>query len=267
MTAPDRVLVTVLTHRGAVRDHNEDAVAVGPLSTAGNDTAAPVTVVHAVGLPLVVAVADGLGGHAGGEVAAGHAARRLAALGHSDGSPAAVAALLSTVDAEITGMGAADRDLAGMGTTVAGLLLAADRTVWFNVGDSRVFKLEGGYLGQSSVDDSPGGARTDGEGPVTSIVTQTLGGGPPVHPHVGVDPDGRTGRWLVCSDGLTDLVRLGDLEAILLAADGDDPLAARRLWEAAMAAGGTDNISLALVRRTAAPRTDPAAPAPAGGDR
>jgi serine/threonine protein phosphatase PrpC len=245
----DRVAVTVLTARGAVRGHNEDSVTVGALSSAGNETAEPLTLVHTLTSPIVVAVADGLGGHNGGEVASGHAARRLGELTGAAAGPEAVEDLLRAIDAEITARGTADRELTGMGTTVAGLVLSADGAIGFNVGDSKVFKVDGGYLGQLSVDDSPGPDRADGEQVVTGIVTQTLGGGRPVKPHIRVDEGGRSGRWLLCSDGLTDRVKIGAIESVL-ADCGDDLEAARRLYAQAMAAGGEDNISLVLVRRT-----------------
>lgn len=247
---PDQLAVTVLTHRGAVRDHNEDAVTVGALLAAGANTPTPVTVLTSVEAPVVVAVADGLGGHSAGEVASRHVALRLSSVDLSGVDVAAIAELISALDAEITTLGTASRDLNGMGTTVAGLVLTPDDTIWFNVGDSRVFREDGGYLGQLSADDSPTGARTDGEAVVTNVVTQTLGGGrQPVRPHVGIDSAERSGRWLICSDGLTDLVSLAEIEALLLKADGDDSLAVRALWAAAMNAGGHDNITIALVRR------------------
>jgi len=263
MTAPeagaDRVAVTVLTARGAVREHNEDSVTVGALSSAGNETTEPLTLVHALTSSIVVAVADGLGGHNGGEVASGHAARRLGELTGSAG-PEGVEDLLRAIDAEITARGAADRELEGMGTTVAGLVLSADGAICFNVGDSKVFKVDGGYLGQMSTDDSPGPDRSDGEQVLTGIVTQSLGGGGPVTPHVRLDDDGRSGRWLLCSDGLTDRVKIGAIESVLSDC-GDDLEAARRLYAQAMAAGGEDNISLVLVRRTSTAERRPTEPA------
>lgn len=259
----DRVAITVLTGRGAVREHNEDSVTVGALSSAGNETAEPLTLVQTLTSSLVVAVADGLGGHNGGEVASGHAARRIGELTGTDAGPDAVEKMLGEIDAEITARGAADRELAGMGTTIAGLMLSVDGAFSFNVGDSKVFKVEGGYLGQMSIDDSPGPDRSDGEGVPTGIVTQTLGGGEAVRPHLRVDEDGRSGRWLLCSDGLTDRMPIAAIESVL-ASCGDDLEAARALYEGAMAAGGEDNISLLLVRRTGASDRRAEGPPPSG---
>lgn len=72
------VTVTAMTHRGAVREGNEDAFVVGALTSAGVDTVDPVVVRLLVEEATVVAVADGLGGHSAGEIASALAVRRLA---------------------------------------------------------------------------------------------------------------------------------------------------------------------------------------------
>ena len=134
---------------------------------------------------------------------------------------------------------AADRSFRGMGTTVAGLLLSAARVLWFNVGDSRVYRYRDGSLQQLSVDHVPPGLRS-------GIITQSLGGGfgfVPIEPDIGADDLAVPSRWLVCSDGLTDMI--DDTEIARCLEDNDEE-AARKLFEAAMAAGGDDNISIIL---------------------
>jgi len=67
-----------------------------------------------------------------------------------------------------------------------------------------------------------------------------------VHPHIGpVEPAARV-RWLLCSDGLSDLVDVGEMERILRA-ESDEVRAVKALWVAAMNASGRDNISIVLV--------------------
>ncbi|GGU07003.1 hypothetical protein GCM10010272_60350 [Streptomyces lateritius] len=95
----------------------------------------------------------------------------------------------------------------GAGTTAVGLLVTPHEITWFNVGDSRLYREDGGYLGQVSVDDSPSTPWEDCGEPVTAtnIVLQTLGGADrfePVHPHSGTDVYLPGTRWLLCSDGL-----------------------------------------------------------------
>jgi PPM family protein phosphatase len=194
---------------------------------------------HELAAPLMCAVADGMGGHAAGEVASRVAIERLVAERFACAEASAVAAALAAVNAELYRTMQADRSLAGMGSTVAGLLLAAGRVLWFNVGDSRVYRERDGCLQQLSIDDVPPGARS-------GVITQSLGGAlafTPVEPHVGVGELGTSGRWLVCSDGLTDMLSVAEIERCM--AD-DDEQAVLGLFEAAMAAGGADNISIVL---------------------
>ncbi|WP_371749396.1 serine/threonine-protein phosphatase [Streptomyces sp. NBC_01283] len=243
------ITVTALSHPGLVRDHNEDSLAVGPWTLCGTMTENPQTLGFPLGNPLVVAVADGIGGQPGGEVASGLVVRQLAAIGPSlDGEQAVHDALIACNHAVYA---AAERDpeLTTMGTTVAGVVLLGKELVVFNVGDSRVLDVslgrEDGALRQVSVDDSPPpapGRRT------TSIVTQALGGAlrfSAITPHVSTLPLVGGERFLVCSDGLTDPVPEDTLNELLTAHDSGR--AVFELWKAAIDAGGPDNITLALI--------------------
>ena len=84
----------------------------------------------------------------------------------------------------------------------------------------------------------------------TNYITQSLGGSgnSTIVPHVGQDTEPGPGAWLMCSDGLSDLVPLEEMERIIAEA-GDDNIAVYNLWQAAMNASGRDNISILLVRR------------------
>ncbi|MFF8845021.1 PP2C family protein-serine/threonine phosphatase [Streptomyces sp. NPDC015127] len=241
--------VTALSHVGLIREHNEDSLVVGPWTLCGTVTENPQTLVFPFGSPLVVAVADGLGGQPGGEVASALVVRRLAALGPSLDGEEAVRDALKICNHEVYSAADGEPDLFMMGTTVAGAVLLAESVLTFNVGDSKVYDATGEGLRQVSVDDSPPpppGRRT------TSAVTQTLGGMPAfraVTPHVTVSALSGGNRYLVCSDGLTDPVpdeAIGDLLRV-----HDDGRAAFELWKAAIEAGGPDNITLALVRVSA----------------
>lgn len=244
------ITVTALSHPGLVRDHNEDSLAVGPWTLCGTMTENPQTLGFPLGNPLVVAVADGIGGQPGGEVASGLVVRRLAALGPSLDSEQAVHDALNDCNHAVYAAAERDPELTTMGTTVAGVVLLGKELLVFNVGDSRVFDVsprrpDGGMLRQVSVDDSPPpapGRRT------TSIVTQALGGAlrfSAITPHVSTSPLVGGERFLVCSDGLTDPVPEETLDAVLAAHDGGR--AVFELWKAAIEAGGPDNITLALI--------------------
>ncbi|MEU6576395.1 protein phosphatase 2C domain-containing protein [Streptomyces sp. NPDC046805] len=240
--------VSALSHPGLLRERNEDSLVVGPWTLCATVTENPQTLVFPLGTPLVVAVADGLGGHPGGDVASALVARRIASLGPLLTSEDAVRDALNACNRflyEAAG-GDEESELTGMGTTIAGVVVQPDSVMVFNVGDSRVFAVSDDAVRQVSVDDSPPlepGQRT------TSLVTQCLGGSPsyrPIRPHVKAAPLSPGDRCLICTDGLTDPLTTDVLDDVLRV--HDDGRAAFELWKAAIAAGGPDNITLAVVR-------------------
>ena len=245
MNVPAVVEVNAVTHRGHVRPENEDTITVdGWVSDVVMD--APRRSRHDLNAPLLLAVADGMGGHVGGEIASRYSIKRLAQL---SGGAQELVDCLAAIDSELHAAMAATPSLLGMGTTVAGLLLSPGETVWFNVGDSRVYAVREGCPVQLSVDDVP-------PGPRTGMITQTLGGSPfslPIAPHLGQAPLSIPSRWLLCSDGLSDMLSDAEIEEILGQVDEQaDEDILRALFAEAMAAGGADNISIILVSVTAA---------------
>ena len=109
-----------------------------------------------------------------------------------------------------------------MGTTVAGVVVTPSRVIAFNVGDSRVYRIEDGALVQLSTDDTPGPKLPDGRTAVytSSIISQVLGGYGPSGPesgssHVLSEPLKDGARYLICSDGLTDLLDQAAIEQVL----------------------------------------------------
>ncbi|MBT2421201.1 serine/threonine-protein phosphatase [Streptomyces sp. ISL-22] len=241
------VAVSAISHPGLLRERNEDSLAVGPWTLCATVTENPQTLIFPLGTPLVVAVADGLGGHPGGDVASALVVRRIAALGPALGSEVAVRDALNACNRAVYQAAGGDRggELAAMGTTVAGVVVQPDSLLAFNVGDSRVFAASDDGLRQISVDDSP----PHPAGSTTSLVTQCLGGSPTyraVLPHVTAASRAPGERYLICSDGLTDPLPTDVLDDVLR--KHDDGRAAFELWKAAIEAGGPDNITLAVVR-------------------
>ncbi|WP_432141243.1 PP2C family protein-serine/threonine phosphatase [Streptomyces sp. bgisy084] len=238
------VTVTALSHPGLLREHNEDSLVAGPWTLCGTMTENPQTLVFPLGNPLVVAVADGIGGQPAGEVASSLAVRQLAALGPSLDTEEAVRDALDLCNDAVYAAGR-DPELNTMGTTVAGAVVLAESLLVFNVGDSRVLDATADGLRQVSVDDSPPlspGRRS------TSLVTQALGGTmdfSAITPHVREAPLSAGDRYLVCTDGLTDPVPEDDLNDVLQLHSGGR--AAFELWKSAIEAGGPDNITLALI--------------------
>ncbi|GGU49670.1 protein phosphatase [Streptomyces albospinus] len=239
------ITVTALSHPGLIRGHNEDSLVVGPWTLCGTVTENPQTLVFPLGQPLVVAVADGIGGQPAGDVASALTVRHLATLGPSLDSEDAVRDALTLCNRAV--YAAADRDpaLTAMGTTVAGTVVLPDALLVFNVGDSKVLETDGDGVRQVSVDDSPPlreGQRT------TSLVTQAIGGATrfcAITPHVTTAPLAADSRYVVCTDGLTDPVLDDEIGELMRAHDGGR--AAFELWKAAIEAGGPDNITLAVI--------------------
>ena len=224
------------TDRGRVRQLNEDSL---------------------LAYPPVFLVADGMGGHAAGDVASRLAVEEFSQLA---GRPSATA---DDIHSAFRRTAARLRDAveAGRtaGTTVAGVAIATHDggSYWlvFNIGDSRVYRLAGGRLEQISVDHSvvqelvDSGAIDADEArahPERHVITRAVGTGEDPEPDYWLIPAGSADRLLICSDGLTaDLP--DDVLASLLAQVGDPQEAAQRLVDAALAAGGSDNVSAVVV--------------------
>jgi serine/threonine protein phosphatase PrpC len=239
------VAVSGLSHVGLLRGGNEDSLAVGPWTLCSTQTESPQTLVFPLGTPLLVAIADGLGGHPGGELASGLVVRRLARAGPGLDGEQQIRDALEDCNRMLYDAVAGNPELTTMGSTVAGVVLTPDRAVAFNVGDSRVYQSGPDGLDQVSVDDRP----SAGEGLPGHVVTQTLGGHEKytaIDAHLTSSPLPPEACYLVCSDGLTDVVPTEVIARTL--AEHQDGRAAFELWKAAIEAGGPDNITLAVVR-------------------
>ncbi|MGE5291344.1 MAG: PP2C family protein-serine/threonine phosphatase [Micromonosporaceae bacterium] len=165
------IAVSALSHIGAMRDHHEDSLVAGPWTLCATVTESPQTLFFPLGTPLVIAVADGLGGHPGGEVASALVVRELAQVGPLLNSEDKVREALIARNGEVHAAAARDPALTAMGTTVAGVVVTADLVLAFNVGDSRVYAAGRGGVRQLSTDD-----RLPADDLPPGIVTQALGG-------------------------------------------------------------------------------------------
>lgn len=236
--------VSALSHEGLVRDHNEDSLVVGPWTTPATVTQTPQTSYFPLTDPVVFGVADGLGGHPAGEVASTLTVQELARAGPTMTDEDAVRAALRACNETVYGAAVRTPEWGGMGSTVAGVAVAGSDAIVFNVGDSRVYAFGDGDLTQLSVDDNPplGPGQTH-----TSVLTQTIGGHPrdrAIEPHVATHASADHAGFLVCSDGLSDVVEASTIAAILQRTSGQQ--ATYQLWRAAIDGGGPDNITIVL---------------------
>ena len=219
------------TDIGCLRDHNEDSLVVTP--------------------PLF-AVADGMGGHAAGEVASEIAVRVLSELApeHPDGE--ALGRAIEEANRAVIQAAREGRGRQGMGTTMTAAMLEGERLVIAQVGDSRAYLLHQGKLQQLTRDHSlmadmieagqltPEEARTH---PQRSVITRALGSD--AHPHPDIyEINVETGdRLLICSDGLSGMIFDDQIENTLRRVQ-DPQRCASQLVNEAIAAGGHDNVTV-----------------------
>lgn len=250
------VAVSALSHDGLVRSNNEDSLVIGPWTLCATITLSPQTVYFPVGDPVVIAVADGLGGHPGGEEASSLVVRHLARIGTALTDEDAIRAGLLDCNDVMHTEAACHPDRLAMGSTVAGIVLTEEHVFAFNVGDSRVYLVDDTGLTRLSVDDSEAASPGERRSP---IVTQSLGGtlaAKPIEPHISERALTDDGRFLICSDGLTDAIDEPRISAILR--DNDGGRATFELWRATIEAGAPDNVTVALaeISGTADPSVD-----------
>jgi serine/threonine protein phosphatase PrpC len=228
-----------LTDAGKVRRNNEDALLLGE----GKDE-------------TLFAVADGIGGFEAGEVASSIAVRVLEDL--EPGAP--FEAAIQEANRQILAVGRGDEKLSGMGTTLVAVRFGGtqERPVAeiAHVGDSRAYLLRGGDLRPLTEDHSlvaelvrSGDLTRDqaAEHPQRNLITRALGAEEEVDVDTAVLPVEAGDRILLCSDGLSDMVPEAQISGILADSPDDPESPARRLLSAALAAGGTDNVTVVVV--------------------
>ncbi len=204
---------------------------------------------------LVAALADGMGGHQGGERAAELAITEFREAGQ-DLSERDLVEVVLQANRQVHGH-AADNGLPGMGTTVVAMTLHEDNTITVaNVGDSRAYWLRGDYMGQVTEDHSfvedlvRQGRLTPQEAaihPQRNILTRAVGIGAEVEVDRFPIPEPEIGdRFLLCSDGLFNELTEDDILEILLEA-GDPADTAAALIEATLQTPCRDNVTVAVV--------------------
>ena len=222
------------TDVGCVRDHNEDSLVVAP--------------------PLFV-VADGMGGHAAGEVASEIAVNVIAERAPEYPDANELGRAVQAANHAILKAAHEGRGREGMGTTCTAAMLEGERLVIAQVGDSRAYLLHKGKIQQLTRDHSlmadliEAGQITPEEArvhPQRSVITRALGSDPRTVAdlyEINVDAGD---RLLLCSDGLSGMVLDQDIEAILNRVS-DPQRCASQLVNEAIAAGGHDNVTVIVV--------------------
>lgn len=251
MSGAPLLSVGLATDVGRVRKHNEDTARVEG---------------------TVFVVADGMGGHAAGEVASRIAAECLMELAARPSlEPGDIVEQVGEANRRILASAADHPEQSGMGTTAAGLAVVSvdGSPQWavFNIGDSRVYRYLDGRLQQVTADHSEvwelveRGLITPEQAhrhPLRNIVTRSLGREPMGAVDTWVLPPHPGETFLVCSDGLSNELAAEQIEAVLAGAEGAQE-AATELVRQAVAAGGRDNVTAVVIRSLGLePVADPA---------
>jgi PPM family protein phosphatase len=226
--------------------------------------------------PPLFAVADGVGGAQAGEIASRLAATALEERAANALGEETLVALLHEANERIFRYALEDPSAAGMGTVVTALLVdeAAGTVAIGHVGDSRAYRLRDGALEQLTPDHSlvgelvrAGQLSTEEaeQHPHRSVITRAVGTEPVVEVETMTVEAAPGDLYLICSDGLTDIVRDTQIVDVIAAAGSEPDAAAEALVATANRNGGIDNITVVLfeiVEGDPVPPAPPVAPAP-----
>ncbi len=224
------------SHKGMIREGNEDSGYAGP---------------------RLLAIADGMGGAAAGEVASSEAISTIVAL--DDDVPGSdiltsLGTAVQRANDQLRSMVEEDPQLEGMGTTLTALLWTGQRLGLVHVGDSRAYLLRDGVLTQITQDHTwvqrlvDEGRITEEEAtthPQRSLLMRALGSGDHVEPDLSIREVRAGDRYLICSDGLSGVVSHQTLEDTLASYQGPQETV-QQLIELALRGGGPDNITVII---------------------
>jgi protein phosphatase len=241
-----------LSDPGVARDRNEDAYML--MADKG-----------------IAILADGMGGHLAGEVASAMAVDIIARHLHSALCQGPVSASDDNTPAEVSALHAAmllanhaifeashsKPEYNGMGTTVVAAVFQANMLYVAHVGDSRLYRFRGGILQQITEDHSmvqellkrglitPEDARTSAN---KNLVTRALGVDPSVNPDITIQTFLKDDLYLLCSDGLSDVLADTDIERVMQQYGKNPQETSQLMVKEANTRGGPDNITVVLVR-------------------
>lgn len=243
-----RISVSASSQTGLVRDHNEDVILV--LHQFVRDNQINTSAYLAPDDRYVVAVCDGLGGQNAGEVASMDAAEQFSKRVDTLKPGMSTSQLLRVLDkwakdehAYLIDAGRDDSLMQGMGTTMVCLLFYEGHICWLNCGDSRLYRKRKGVLCQLSTDHSLNQLTHNDED--SHIVFNCLGGGgsEAYFDIADITDEVCEGDvFLLCSDGLTDMLSDDRIEEIM-----NNSCDAATLANEAVASGGHDNVSVCLL--------------------
>ncbi len=245
-----KVCIGALTNPGLVRSRNEDSIAINNRLLINDEKYSLEYQLNGSGKDFVLIIADGMGGHRGGHIASRKTLQELVSLGKNCGNSTDWKNALIAANDRLFEIMEDDPSLRGLGTTVVGIVSTLNDLLYFNVGDSRIYYYSSSRLEMLSHDDVPNfSAKAASKASRTHLITQSLGGHPypyPIEPHIGLlhYPTVKM-RFLLCSDGLTDMVETSRISSCL--ERFETPMeAAEGLLSQAIESGGLDNVSVVV---------------------
>ncbi|MGW1798392.1 Stp1/IreP family PP2C-type Ser/Thr phosphatase [Streptomyces sp. NPDC001984] len=224
------------SHKGMIREGNEDSGYAGP---------------------RLLAIADGMGGQAAGEVASSEVISTLVTLDDDVPGSDILTSLghaVQRANDQLRAMVEEDPQLEGMGTTLTALLWTGQRLGLVHVGDSRAYLLRDGVLTQITQDHTwvqrlvDEGRITEEEAtthPQRSLLMRALGSGDHVEPDLSIREVRAGDRYLICSDGLSGVVSHQTMEETLASYQGPQETV-QELIQLALRGGGPDNITVII---------------------
>ena len=239
-----RIVLTAASRVGCVRSNNEDMVLAYDKFVRSE---AYQTEFMTENMDrFVIALADGMGGHQAGEVASADSLANLQffindlpkGLSSSEFNEMMVV-WLDSINKMIASKGVVDSSLSQMGTTLVGVVYYNNKYFWMNCGDSRFYRLRNGKLTQISTDHSLNNIQ--GIKKHSNVITNCIGAGCKssfLDLYEFTNDVLQGDVYMICSDGLTDMVQDSDIEKLMT-----EGVSANRLCEAAIEAGGYDNVS------------------------
>lgn len=241
--------LTAVSRVGCVRHQNEDMILVGNHFIRNDEFRTQVDLTKSD--RFLVAVADGMGGHNRGDIASSDTLTNLHFFFHDlptglepGGFNEMIYDWLESINNFVASKGRADEQFKGMGTTLVAFVYYEGEFYSMNCGDSRLYRFRDGQLKQLTTDHSL--SNLLGSEKRTSVITNCIGGGcsSSYIDIVKLTTEVMSGDdYLLCSDGLSDMLKDEKISAIL--SNGGE---ANDLCEAAIARGGLDNVSCCVIK-------------------
>lgn len=240
--------VSASCHIGNIRDYNEDMILVADKFIRDNSLDMNLSLLDSN--RFVIALADGLGGYNSGDIASAETLSNLKFfiddlpdLLTTDGLKNLLNNWLGSINQIVSSQGYVNPRLSKTGTTLVGIIFYGNKFFWMNCGDSRLYRLRNDEIVQISTDHSSSVVDTDN--PVKGV-TNCIGGGCKttyldINEFTDIIEDGDI--YVLCSDGLSDMLSDTEIRRILMRGGNADVLSA-----VAIAAGGYDNVSVCVMK-------------------